>query len=222
MRGSSSFDFYSEVHDRPVHLRRLEGHGQPPTPDELVGLPWPQREWWNDRDRIVLLHEFVQAWPPMGHHNWEFWVMSRAMCLWNAFRNSGTCARLWEDIPAPGYRMLTSFPCCPRYLRPLMSPALLERSHLTDEGRAADKWPWFMPKHLVHERQDAERAREVPDSEWAKPAPCGVYHPLDELPLTRMIAGSYRMIAGSYHRDEIEDRHRVNIEDMRGWTMSTT
>jgi len=220
---------YSEVHHRPAHLRRLEGHGQPPTPDELVELPWPQREWWNDRDRIVLLHEYVGSWPPMGHTYWELHLHYRAMTLWNVWDHSqaqrtfditlrkdkveaipqgvdaGT--KLWKDVPAPGYRMLTSFPCCPRSLRPLMSPALLARSRLTDEGRAADKWG-SLPQWLVHERQDAERASAVPDSEWDSPR---LEHNPDEC-----VCCTWRQDARTVDRDGND------ITDIRGWTMSTT
>ena len=226
---------YSEVHHRPEQLRQLEGHGQPPSPEELAALPWPQREWWSDRDRIVLLHEYVGSWPPMGHHFWEKEVLQRALTLWNVWDHSidlSGCSiegkgaygplgkgaydltgmrgygvevragvKLWKDVPAPGYRMLTSFPCCPRFLRPLMSPALLARSRLTDKGRVADKWG-SLPQWLVHERQDAERASEVPlmpdgDSEWD----CGEAWRLD---------------------GRTWDRHSQRIEDIRGWTMSTT
>jgi hypothetical protein len=40
---------------------RLEGLGAPPTEDELEHLIEPQRDWWNDRDRIVLLYEYVES-----------------------------------------------------------------------------------------------------------------------------------------------------------------
>jgi hypothetical protein len=52
----------------PAHLiiltplaARLEGIGTPPAEDELELLVGPQRDWWDDRDKIVLLYEFVES-----------------------------------------------------------------------------------------------------------------------------------------------------------------
>ena len=116
--------------DRELQFKRLAGHGDPPQSTELAALPWPQREWWKDRDRIVLLHEFVEAWPPMGHFMWETDVAERAQILWGAcsgegrFANGSLSKIGWESVEAPGMRMLASFPCCPRFLRPPMGGQL--------------------------------------------------------------------------------------------------
>ena len=123
-------------------------------------------------------------------------MRERAFTLWNVwdhdpndptYQHTHLGSKLWRDVPAPGYRMLTSFPCCPRYMRPLMSPALLKRSRLTAEGRMADKWG-SLPQWLVDERQDAERASDESSAESIT----------------------------------ILFRHGGAIEDMCGWTMSTT
>ena len=126
---------YYSVADRDFQLNRLDGHGVPPSDEEYAALPWPPRDWWSDRDRIVLLHEFIQAWPPMGHLSWEFHVMERAATLWNITGEDTTDPETyvyphavrrvhWEDYIAPGFRLLVSFPCCPRSLRVPLSRSL--------------------------------------------------------------------------------------------------
>ena len=35
-----------------VQLKRLEGLGEEPSQEELGGMQWPQRCWWDDRVRI--------------------------------------------------------------------------------------------------------------------------------------------------------------------------
>ena len=112
---------------RESQLRHLEGYGTPPSLEELKALPWPLCNWWEDRDRIVLLHEFIEAWPPMGHRVWEQHVLERAVILWQLdfmIDSEEEDAEpdlleksLWDGQLAPGYRLLTSFPCCPRLLR---------------------------------------------------------------------------------------------------------
>ena len=37
---------------RAQQLRRLEGRGEEPSEEELGVMHWPQRAWWDDRDRI--------------------------------------------------------------------------------------------------------------------------------------------------------------------------
>ena len=37
---------------RALHRRRLEGLGEEPSLEELGEMMWPQRAWWEDRDRI--------------------------------------------------------------------------------------------------------------------------------------------------------------------------
>jgi len=106
--------------DRTVHFARLEKHGEPPSSEEVAVLPRCMQEWWQDRDRIVLLHEYLEVWPPMGHRLWEDTVFERACVLWQVAkeRDSLHCMQGdWQRVPAPGYRLLASFPCCPRSLR---------------------------------------------------------------------------------------------------------
>ena len=74
--------------DRALQLKRLSGYGQAPDGTTEGGeafdatLPWPQCFWWRDRDRIVLLHEFLEVWPPMGHQGWEESIRDRVVLLW--------------------------------------------------------------------------------------------------------------------------------------------
>ena len=37
---------------RAMQRRRLQGLGEEPTEEELGDMMWPQRAWWEDRDRI--------------------------------------------------------------------------------------------------------------------------------------------------------------------------
>ncbi len=37
---------------RALQWRRLEGLGEEPTQEELGDMRWPQRCWWEDRDKI--------------------------------------------------------------------------------------------------------------------------------------------------------------------------
>ena len=37
---------------RAQQRRRLEGRGEEPSEKELGAMHWPQRAWWDDRDRI--------------------------------------------------------------------------------------------------------------------------------------------------------------------------
>ena len=37
---------------RAQQLRRLKGRGEEPSEEELGVMHWPQRAWWDDRDRI--------------------------------------------------------------------------------------------------------------------------------------------------------------------------
>ena len=93
----------------------------------LADLPWPQREWWSDRDRIYFLSEFVDdhEWPPSGDLFWEDTVDAYALMLWGGQKNSAGTG--WEDIVAPGWRYLTSLSECPRSLRPGRSSVLRDR-----------------------------------------------------------------------------------------------
>ena len=117
-------------HHRADQMKRLEGHGSKPTAD---GVPWPQREWWEDRDRIVLLHEYLLSNPADGSFGWELAVGLHAANLWSDGR-TGTCEdgkMSWADfglLPAPGWRMLTALPSCPNHhLRFPMQSAMLDR-----------------------------------------------------------------------------------------------
>ena len=117
--------------------QRLEGHGQEPSQEELDKLAWPHSEWWQDRDRIVLLYEYLLCLPPDGSYNWESGVTSRAVRLWSDGREGGCdigggyYRMAWQDFvddEAPGWRMLSSLPSCPNHhMRFPMSRALLDR-----------------------------------------------------------------------------------------------
>ena len=117
---------------RKLQFKRLEKYGQPPDETEDgepvdASLPWPQRFWWRDRDRIVLLHEYLEAWPPMGHTSWEECIKGRVALLWGTVREG--VKDEWEDLhdlEMCGYRYLAALASCPRSLRPGMSQSLLE------------------------------------------------------------------------------------------------
>lgn len=129
LNATAVFEYTTE--DRAVHLQRLDedhelrGH-EPPGSVELAGLQWPQRDWWQDRDRILFLNDFLSDWRPTGHHVWEEHVLERAATLWGVgdgelcqegFGTKRVDKAKWAKIPAPGWRYLTSFACCPRLLR---------------------------------------------------------------------------------------------------------
>ena len=91
---------------------------------------------WDDRDRIVLLHEYIVLAPqqPDGSHYWEERIVLRAADLYAEGRESwrGRPFRMdWRDFEndeAPGWRMLTSLPSCPNpHMRFPMSRAMLQR-----------------------------------------------------------------------------------------------
>ena len=94
-------------------------------------MAWPHCDWWQDRDRIVLLHEYILHDPPDGSFDWERGVCARVGRLWSDGR-AGTCDKVmdgddpysprfenrmgWRDFAceeAPGWRMLSSLPSCP-------------------------------------------------------------------------------------------------------------
>ena len=136
---------YLQSH-REAQLARLEGHGQSPTISDLSRLACPHCAWRQDRDRIVLLHEYILHSPPDGSFDWERGVCARVGRLWSDGR-AGTCDTLmdgrgtyspcfqnrmgWRDFAceeAPGWRMLSSLPSCPNsHMRFPMSRELLAR-----------------------------------------------------------------------------------------------
>ena len=74
----------------------LEGCGQEPTQEELAPLVWPLCRWWEDRDRIVLMYEYISTMDsPDGSFDWERGVCSRAVELWSEGREGS--ATLTED-----------------------------------------------------------------------------------------------------------------------------
>ena len=75
--------------DRKIQFERLDEHAQPPSDEELDGLKFPQRLWWSDRDRIVLLHEFLLAEPPDGSYRWEEDVLAHSWHLWADYLTDG-------------------------------------------------------------------------------------------------------------------------------------
>jgi len=131
--------------DRALQLERLEGVGVPPTAEEKAALPWPHREWWEDRDRIVLLCEFIRYMdtipPPGGWQNdvptrqdggWLEQVEGHAGRLWNGTQVGGDSVRADDHWGSPraicaGYRYLTSLPSCPQSMRLPMHLELFAR-----------------------------------------------------------------------------------------------
>ena len=103
--------------------------------DGVVG--WLVR--WSDRDRIVLLHEYIVSTQPDGSYEWESRILDRAGDLWSEGREGSDllCSERrvgrmsWVDFAhdeAPGWRMLSSLPSCPNpHMRFFMSRAMLER-----------------------------------------------------------------------------------------------
>lgn len=131
--------------DRHRQFERLEGLGEPPTAAELEGLPWPQCQWWADRDRIVLLCEFIwdldeyppealpigwqrqppslrgegYAYPREGYDDgWYAQVEARALSLWSGPQVNG--AVFHSDDPY-SYRSPTAVMAGYRYLTSLPS-----------------------------------------------------------------------------------------------------
>ena len=125
---------YAAAH-RALQFQRLEGLGVPPTAEEKAKLPWPHREWWEDRDRIVLLCEFIRYMdtvPPHGgwrndvptrqDGGWLEQVEGRAARLWYGKQANGDWFEVDDNWRSPraicaGYRYLTSLPSCPRSMR---------------------------------------------------------------------------------------------------------
>jgi hypothetical protein len=52
---------YYTAADRELQWESLRNQGEPPTPADVTALTWPQRDWWGDRDRIVLMHERLEC-----------------------------------------------------------------------------------------------------------------------------------------------------------------
>ena len=105
---------------REVQLRRLEGHGvQCSYLDEDIEA-WPQCWWAKDKDRIVLLHEYILEFPADGTFEWEWTVCLLARILWDPMNGSGNGQNLdtdgqdnglytWDDYKdeeAPGRALL--------------------------------------------------------------------------------------------------------------------
>ena len=135
---------YAAAH-RALQLQRLQGLGAAPTPGEKAALPWPHREWWEDRDRIVLLCEFIRYMdtipPPSGWQNdvptrqdggWMEQVEGHAGRLWYGRQVGGDWFGEDDHWGCPsaicaGYRYLTSLPSCPQSMRLPMHPDLFAR-----------------------------------------------------------------------------------------------
>ena len=137
-------------HDREANLAVLDGHGRPPNDAELAPLEVLHRRWWDDRDRIVLLHMMLpldeEYAEPDGSYAWEMHACILAVALWSEGRSGTYCYRGatpywmqptyagvmgWADFAseeAPGWRMLSSLPSCPNpHMRFPMSRELLRR-----------------------------------------------------------------------------------------------
>ena len=121
--------------DRSLQFQRLDGLGVPPTADKKAALPWPHRDWWEDRDRIVLLCEFIRymdtippscGWqdddPKREEGGWLEQVEGHAARLWYGKQVNGDWFGDEDDWRSPravcaGYRYLTSLRSCPRSMR---------------------------------------------------------------------------------------------------------
>jgi hypothetical protein len=87
----SQTNAYLEV-NRAFQFERLDGHGQEPTSAERLKLAWPYSDWWEDRDRIVLLHEAILEDPPDGsRYNWEKTVLYHVCDLWDEGAEGTSC-----------------------------------------------------------------------------------------------------------------------------------
>lgn len=145
--GGGALPRYS-LEDRKLQFARLEGLGTPPTPAERSTLLWPQREWWDDRDRIVLLYECIideeESWlrEVEGHGAPAFYqlVEERALALWleEETKVDG------PDAVMAGYRFLTSLPSTPRRLRLPMHPELF-RDRAAGRRPPGEPGPLEMP-----------------------------------------------------------------------------
>ena len=94
----SEMDFdaeYLECHRQALFLR-LRGHEQQPSSEENPSLPWPHCDWWQDRDRILLMTEYLDFAPPDGTFEWERCVCHHAMSLWSNLGHPST------DLSRPG------------------------------------------------------------------------------------------------------------------------
>ena len=98
----------------------LQGHGRPPSSEELADFTGLHQEWWADRDRIVLLAQYIADFPPDGSYHWELCVCLHALDLWCEGRegeaeNGSMMWREFAHVRAPGWRMLTSHSSCPNH-----------------------------------------------------------------------------------------------------------
>ena len=100
-------------------LSVLDGHGSEPTPQELEPLVGVHKDWWEDRDRIVLLDRMMLSdYPPDGSLHWECDICHYAQDLWGedyVVPKSGSPWRFFRFVRAPGWRMLTSLSTCPNH-----------------------------------------------------------------------------------------------------------
>jgi len=144
--GEPDYDLEYLPSHREAQLSRLRGHGRPPTAAELAHLRWPHSSWWDDRDRIVLLHECILHFPPDGSYQWERELLVRVCCLWSDGREGSVIDKPFkgrmhwlefEGDLAPGWRMLSSLTSCPNpHMRFPMSRDLLRRVADRDSTKA--------------------------------------------------------------------------------------
>ena len=72
--------------------------------------PWPACNWLDDFDKLELLEKYMLAHPPTGDPAWCAEVEARAAALFLEY------GEFWDDVEAPGYRLLTSLSSAPREL----------------------------------------------------------------------------------------------------------
>jgi hypothetical protein len=125
---------------REEFLGMLDKVGVAPTDEQLEGLVWPQRDWFEDQDRIMLLYHYIlHENPPDGSIRWENAIACTAADLWDdgrgGFDSDGEPDLMawsaFQDVAAPGWRMLTALVECPNHhMRMPVSIALKRKAGL--------------------------------------------------------------------------------------------
>ena len=150
-------EFYTDADRAEWDFEEDEEEGTPPSSAERAALPWPQNEWWGDRDRITYMFYFllhlIKCYGSPGENMHErllelsdVWARPdmRTNILdevrWHANRlwgdpsggelydvDSMTYTRVGMQAACPGWRHLTSLRGCPKELRLPMHKDLLAR-----------------------------------------------------------------------------------------------
>ena len=178
--------------------------------DPLGDLEYPNRYWAQDKDRIVLLHEYILDQPPDGSYEWEHDVCWRAMLLWDGGREgsnmAGCCC--WQDLAddeACGWRMLTSLPSCPNnHMRFPISENLMHDIVL-NEGLDREGNPRvYTRQDILDMRDDSQAEHSLSHTTLSELVPD---HCPRSLPLSRTTCMN--------HRDSLDD-----VLQRHGWCLS--